>query len=57
MTKLEFRAEPMSFLFRDNKAIIEIEHNLVQHDRTTHVEVGRHYQGEIRYIISLPFIK
>ena len=49
--------EPM-MLHCDNKAAIAIENNLVQHDRTKHVEVNRHFiknhlnQG----IISLPFV-
>jgi hypothetical protein len=30
-------------LFCDNKAAIDISHNHVQHDRTKHVEVDRHF--------------
>ena len=30
----------------DNKTAIEIAHNLVQHDRTKHVEVDRHFIKE-----------
>ncbi|KAM7507575.1 hypothetical protein LguiA_018028 [Lonicera macranthoides] len=37
--------EPMS-LYCDNKAAINIAHNLVQHDRTKHVEVDRHFIKE-----------
>ena len=42
----------------DNKAAIAIANNLVQHDRTKHLEVDRHFikdhlnQG----IINLPFV-
>jgi len=30
-------------LYCDNKAAISIAHNLVQHDRTKHVEIDRHF--------------
>ena len=49
--------EPM-ILHCDNKAAIAIANNPVQHDRTKHVEVDRHFikdhlnQG----IINLPFV-
>ena len=29
-------------LFYDNKAAIDIVHNLVQHDRTKYIEIDRH---------------
>ena len=38
-------AKPMN-LKCDNKAAIEITQNLVQHDRTKHVEVDRHFIKE-----------
>ncbi|BBN70448.1 hypothetical protein Prudu_1477S000700 [Prunus dulcis] len=49
--------KPMD-LYCDNKAAIAIEHNLVQHDRTKHVEVDRHFVKEKldAEIISFPFI-
>lgn len=34
--------EPMR-LYCDNKATINIAHNLVQHDRTKHVEIEKHF--------------
>ena len=37
--------EPMK-LYCDNKAAISIAHNPVQHDRTKHVEVDRHFIKE-----------
>ena len=42
----------------DNKAAIEIAHNLVQHDRTKHVEVDRHFIKENLdwKIIQLSFV-
>ncbi|PON51748.1 hypothetical protein PanWU01x14_214480, partial [Parasponia andersonii] len=44
----ELKLEPTSpmRLFCDNKAAISIAHNPVQHDRTKHVEVDRHFIKE-----------
>ncbi|CAL9017645.1 unnamed protein product [Prunus brigantina] len=49
--------KPMD-LYCDNKAAIAIAHNPVQHDRTKHVEVDRHFVKEKldAEIISFPFI-
>ncbi|CAL2228440.1 unnamed protein product [Prunus armeniaca] len=49
--------KPMD-LYCDNKAAIAIAHNPVQHDRTKHVEVDRHFVKEKldAKIISFPFI-
>ena len=33
-------------LYRDNKAAINISHNPVQHDKTKHIEVDRHFIKE-----------
>ena len=46
-------------LFCDNKAAIDISHNPIQHDRTKHVEVDRHFikQNLEENIIQFPFIK
>ena len=33
-------------LYCDNKSAISIAHNLVQHDRTKHIEVDRHFIKE-----------
>ena len=45
-------------LYCDNKTAIAIAHNPVQHDRTKHVEVDRHFVKEKldAEIISFPFI-
>lgn len=46
-------------LFFDNKATRDIAHNLVQHDRANHVEVGRFFIKE-KYegrIIEAPTIR
>ncbi|CAL2254674.1 unnamed protein product [Prunus armeniaca] len=49
--------KPMD-LYCDNKAAIAIAHNPVQHDRTKHMEVNRHFVKEKldAKIISFPFI-
>ena len=46
-------------LFCDNKAAISIAHNPVQHDRTKHIEVDRHFIKENLEmgVICIPFVK
>jgi ATP sulfurylase len=46
-------------LYCDNKAAISIAHNLVQHDRTKHVEIDRHFIKEkLREgAICTPYVK
>lgn len=36
-------------LYCDNKSAISIAHNLVQHDRTKHIEIDRHFIKEKHY--------
>ena len=45
-------------LYCDNKAAISIAHNPVQHDRTKHVEVDRHFIKEKieEGTICMPFV-
>jgi ATP sulfurylase len=46
-------------LYCDNKTAIGIDHNLVQHDRTKHVEIDRHFIKEKlrECIICTPYVK
>jgi ATP sulfurylase len=45
-------------LYCDNKAAIDIANNPVQHDRTKHVEINRHFiKGKLdRGIICMPYV-
>ena len=45
-------------LYCDNKAAISIAHNPVQHDRTKHVEIDRHFIKEKLEggVICMPFV-
>ena len=45
-------------LFCDNKATISIANNPIQHDRTKHVEIDRHFIKEIfdSWSICIPYI-
>ena len=49
--------KPMKF-YCDNKTTIDIAHNLVQHDRTKHVEVNRHFIKENleTRLICMPYV-
>ncbi|KAI5326840.1 hypothetical protein L3X38_035914 [Prunus dulcis] len=46
-------------LYCDNQAARETTNNLVQHDRTKHVEVDRHFIKEklVDKLIDIPFVK
>jgi hypothetical protein len=59
LTELDFEPQSEMKLLCDNKAAIDIAHNPVQHDRTKHVEVDRHFIKEKldAKIISLPFVR
>lgn len=45
--------------FVDNKAVISISEKPVQHDRTKHVEIDRHFIKEKleKGVVSLPFVQ
>ncbi|RVX03526.1 Retrovirus-related Pol polyprotein from transposon RE1 [Vitis vinifera] len=59
LTEIGFAPKFEMNIFCDNKAAIDISHNLVQHDQTKHVEVDRNF---IKYnletnTIQFPFVK
>lgn len=45
-------------LYSDSKIVISIAHNSIQHDRTKHIEIDRHFIKEKLDdgIICLPFV-
>ena len=59
LTEIGFPPTQKSQLFCDNKAAISIAENPVQHDRTKHVEIDRHFIKEKieKGIIELPFVR
>ena len=46
LTDLKFNSGESIKLYCDNKSAINIAHNPVQHDRTKHVEIDRHFIKE-----------
>jgi hypothetical protein len=59
LTELGFAPTLEMDIFCDNKVIITIAHNPVQHDRTKHMEVDRHFIKENLEgkIIQFAFVK
>ena len=59
LTEIGFPPRESSDLRCDNRAAISISENPVQHDRTKHVEVDRHFIKEKieEGVISLPFVR
>ena len=58
MSELRQPIEKAIKLYCDNKAIIKIAHNLVQHDRNKHMEINRHFIKEKfeTGVICMPFV-
>ena len=58
LKELGFKLKQPMDLHCDNTSAIEIAHNPIQHDRTKHVEVDRHFIKENldRKIIRFPFV-
>ncbi|KAJ4723440.1 Retrovirus-related Pol polyprotein from transposon TNT 1-94 [Melia azedarach] len=46
LKELRLKPKGPATIYCDNKAAIDIAHNLVQHDRTKHVEVDKHFIKE-----------
>ena len=59
LEEIECSSQDTMNLFCDNKVAIAIAHNPVQHDRTKHVEVDRHFikQKLEDKVIQFPFVK
>ncbi|KAL1559311.1 putative RNA-directed DNA polymerase [Salvia divinorum] len=59
MTELDLKSTQPCRLLCDNKAAISISENPVQHDRTKHVEVDRHFIKDTidAKIVELPYVK
>ena len=59
LEEIGYSPESTMNLFCDNKVAIEIAHNPVQHDRTKHVKVDRHFikQKLEDKIVQFPFVK
>jgi hypothetical protein len=47
LEELKMKIELSLKLYSDSKAAISIAHNLVQHDRTKHIKIDRHFIKEI----------
>ena len=59
LRELYFSVTKICKLFSNNKAAISISENPVQHDRTKHVEIDRHFIKEKleKKLISLSFVR
>ena len=59
LTEIGFAPSSEMDLFCDNKAAIDIAHNLIQHDHTKHVEVDRNFikQNLEEKVIRFPFVQ
>lgn len=58
LLEIGFATNSKMKLFCDNKATIEISCNPVQHDRTKHIKVDRHFiKQNLEGVIRFPFVK
>ena len=58
LTENGFKPQGAMSLYCDNQAAKEIANHMVQHDRTKHVEVDRHFIKEMLDIrlIDIPYV-
>lgn len=58
LSELGFQISRPITLYCDNKAAISIAHNPIQHDRTKHIEVDRHFIKEklMSEQICIPYV-
>ena len=59
MEELNVKVEVLMKLFFNNKTVINISHNLVQHDRAKNMEMDQHFIKEnlesgVTYLPSIP---
>jgi hypothetical protein len=59
LTKLGYPPQQAMDLLCDNKAAVNMDHNPVQHNRTKHVKINRHFIKEKieMKIITIPYIR
>jgi len=59
LSDLGFKQNETMSVYYDNMSATTIAHNPVQHDRTKHVEIDRHFVKEKLEveIISFPFVR
>ncbi|GKA68228.1 putative RNA-directed DNA polymerase [Tanacetum coccineum] len=59
LTEIGYPPQEPSKVMSDNKAAIQISENPVQHDRTKHIEIDRHFIKEKleAEVITLPFVR
>ena len=59
LSEVGYHSESEMNLYCDNRATIQIAHNLVQHNQTKHIEIDRHFIKEKleAKIIKFPFVK
>jgi hypothetical protein len=59
LSEIGFAPNSEMNLYCDNKAAIEISQNSIQHDRTKHIEIDRHFikQNLEEKVICFPFVR
>jgi hypothetical protein len=59
LTEIGYEPKEPMLLYYDNQAAREIANNSVQHDRTNHIEVDRHFIKEklLLKLVEIPFVQ